>query len=159
MPNLTLIALAASYLLQVGAGFFALAIIGRVVSAAPPRSLAMLEGAYRYDSGVFWQIVPAITGVLFLLAIVANWRSRRRVLVLGAFSIFLVSGLVTGVWLSPLFTEIAAAGYRDAVDPELQRRAFIWYTSDWGARCLDAVACVALLVALTRPGTSPHETR
>ncbi len=151
LPNFTLIALAASYLIQVGAGFFALAMIGRVVSAAPPRSLAMLEGAYRYDSSAFWQIVPPITGVLFLLALIANWKTHRRGLVLGAFAVFVIGGVVTGVWLSPLFADIAAVGYRDVVDPELQRRASIWYASDWGARCVDAVACVALLVALARP--------
>lgn len=151
LPNLTLIALAVSYFIQVGAGVFALAVVGRVVSAAPPRSLAMLEGAYRYDSSAFWQITPAITGTLFLLSIAANWKSRRRTLVLGAFAAFVLSGVVTGVALSPLFADVAAVGYGDSVDPELQRRAAIWYASDWGVRCFDAMAGVALLIALTRP--------
>jgi len=53
LQNLTLIALAACYFTQIGAGVFALAIIARVVSAAPPRSLAILEGEYRYDSSAF----------------------------------------------------------------------------------------------------------
>jgi hypothetical protein len=153
LPNLTLIAVAASYCIQIGAGFFALAIVGRVVSAAPPRSLAILGGEYRYDSSAFWQIVPAITGVLFLLALIANWKTRRRGLLLGALVIFVVSGVVTGAVLSPYFAEIAATGYSNAVDPELQRRAAIWYVSDWGVRCFDAAAGVALLVALTRPAT------
>ncbi|HEX8394508.1 MAG TPA: hypothetical protein VF665_19330 [Longimicrobium sp.] len=153
LPNLTLIALAVSYFVQVGAGVFALAVVGRVVSAAPPRSLAMLDGAYGYDSGAFWQITPAITGALFLLAIAANWKSRRRTLLLGAFAAFVISGIVTGAVLSPLFADIAAVGYRDSVDPDLQRRATMWYASDWGVRCFDAIAGVALLIALTRPAS------
>jgi hypothetical protein len=151
LPNVALMALAASYFIQLGAGVFALAVVARVVSAAPPRSLAILEGAYRYDSGAFWQVAPAITAALFLIATAANWRSRRRALLLGAFAAFLLSGAATAGVLGPLFADIAAAGYRDAVDPDLQRRAAVWYAADWGARCVDAIAGVALLVALTRP--------
>jgi hypothetical protein len=144
-------ALAASYFIQVGAGVFALAVVARVVSAAPPRSLAILEGAYRYDSSAFWQIGPAITAALFVLATTANWQSGRRRLLVGAFAIFLLSGIATAGMLAPLFADIAAVGYRDAVDPDLQRRAAIWYVADWSVRCVDAVAGAALLVALTRP--------
>jgi hypothetical protein len=86
-------ALTVSYFIQVGAGVLALAVVARVVSAAPPRSLG------------------------------------------------------------PLFADIAAAGYRDAVDPDPQRRAAIWYAAGWGARRVDAAAGVALLVALTRPAS------
>ncbi len=153
LPNLTLIAVAASYFIQIGAGFFALAIVARVVSAAPPRSLAILQGEYRYDSSAFWQIVPSITAALFLLATIANWKTRRRGLLLGAFAIFLLSGIVTGGFLAPLFADIVATGYSDTVNPELQRRASIWYAWDWGVRCFDAAAGIGLLVALTRPTT------
>ncbi len=153
LPNVTLMALTVSYFIQVGAGVFALAVVARVVSAAPPRSLAILEGPYPYDSSAFWQSVPAVTAAFFVLATITNWHSRRRWLLVGAFAVFLLSGAVTAGVLGPLFTDIAAAGYRDAVDPDLQRRAATWYAADWGARCVDAVAGVALLVALTRPAS------
>ena len=153
LQNLSLIALAACYFTQIGAGIFALAIIARVVSAAPPRSLAILQGEYRYDSSAFWQIVPAITAALFLLATLANWKTRRRSLVLGAFTLFMLSGVTTVAFLEPLFADIVATGYRDTVEPALQRRAASWYAWDWGVRCVDAVAGVALLVALARPAT------
>ena len=120
LSNVTLIALAASYFTQIGAGIFALSIIGRVVSAAPPRSLTMLQGQYRYDSSAFWEVVPAITGALFLLAIAANWKTRRRGLILGALALFAISGVTTGAFVQPLFAEVVASGYRDAVDPALQ---------------------------------------
>lgn len=154
LPNLTLIVLAASYLVQVGAGIFALATVGRVVSAAPPRSLAMLQGEYGYDSGAFWQTVPPITGVLFLLAIFANRRTPRLGLLLGAFAVFVLAGAATVAGVEPLFAEIVDGGYRDTVDPVLQRRAASWYALDWGVRCAEAAAGVLLLVALTRPATA-----
>lgn len=153
LPNMSLMALAASYLIQIGAGVFALAVIGRVVSAAPPRSLSMLQGPYGYDSGTFWQIMPAITGLLFVIALVANWKTPRRVLLIAGFAIFLVGGAITGAFLAPLFADLVAVGLSDVVDPVLQRRASLWYLSDWGVRGVDAIGGALLLVALTRPVT------
>lgn len=151
LPNLSLIALATSYFIQIGAGVFALSMIGRVVSAAPPRSLAMLQGEYGYNSGAFWQIVPPITGALFLLAIIANWRTPRRNLLLGTFAIFALVGAATVIGIEPLFAGVTAGGYSDTVDPLLQSSAAKWYALDWGARCVDVVAGMTLLFALTRP--------
>lgn len=150
LSNVTLIALAASYFVQIGAGVFALSVIGRVVSAAPPRSLAILQGDYRYDSSAFWQIAPAITAALFVIATVTNWNTLRRALLLSALTLFALSGVATVVWLEPLFADVIATGYRDAVAPGLQRQAARWYAWDWGIRCIDVVAGVTLLVALTR---------
>jgi hypothetical protein len=152
LSNVALIAVTASYLIQIGAGFFALGVIGRVLIAAPPRSLAMLEGGYAYDGNVFWEMVPPITALLFLFAIITNWKSHRRVLLVAAFAVFLVSGAVTVGVIGPIFSEVAAGGYRDVVDPVLQQRAATWYAADWGARAFDLVGAIALLVALTRPG-------
>ena len=73
LPNTTLIALIISCFVQIGAQVFAVSMIARVVQSAPPRSFAILEGEYRYDSGAFWQIIPPITTVLFLVALAANW--------------------------------------------------------------------------------------
>ncbi|HEY0929855.1 MAG TPA: hypothetical protein VGE27_08030 [Gemmatimonas sp.] len=162
--NATLIAVAASYGIQIGAGVFALAVVGRVVSAAPPRSLALLEGPYRYDSSAFWQIMPAITGALFIATLIANWRTRRRVLLLSAFILFALGGVVSTTWLGSLYADFSSIGYQDTVDPALQGKAALWYTADWAARCGDALGGFLLLVALTRPplintGVSTETTR
>ena len=82
LPNITLIALIVSCFAQIGAQLFAISVIARVVQSAPPRSFAILEGPYRYDSSTFWQIVPPITAVLFLVALIANWKTDRRKLLL-----------------------------------------------------------------------------
>lgn len=151
LANATLLVVTASWLIQLGAGIFALSVIGRVLIAAPPRSFAMLEGAYGYDSGAFWETMPAITGLLLLVALVVNWKSRRRGPLLGALAIFVVAGLFIGGYVGPLLSGIVAGGYQDIVDPELQRRASTWYALDWGGKGLDVAAIVLLLVALMRP--------
>jgi MFS family permease len=150
MPTLSLFAVTASYLIQLGAGIFALSVIGRVLVAAPPRSFAMLEGSYGYDSSAFWEVMPAITAVLLLVALIANWKTRRRGLLLAVLAIFVATGVIMGAVIGPMLSEIVAGGYQDAVDPELQRRAFMWYASDWSAKGLDVTAIVLLIVALTR---------
>src|SRR6185436_20108329 len=99
LPDVMLVALIVSCFIQIGAQLFSVSTIARVVQSAPPRSFAILEGAYRYDSSAFWQTVPPITGVLFLLALVANWKTDRRRLLLAAFTLFLVGGAVAGFYL------------------------------------------------------------
>jgi hypothetical protein len=155
LPNLFLTAVAASYLIQLGGSIFALSVVGRVIIAAPPRSFAILEGAYGYDSSAFWEIMPAITGVLLLAALVANWKTRRRGLLLGALALFVLTGIVMGTVIGPMFSELVAGGYQDAVDPALQSRALTWYVSDWSARGLDVAAIATLLTALSRPAATP----
>ena len=123
IPNLTLMALAASCLLQVGAQLFAILVVVRTVISAPPRSFAMFQGPYGYDSSPFWNTVPMVTLLLFIAALVANWRTARRNLLLVALALFVGGGVVAGVVVEPEFASLMAAGYRDVVDPALQERA------------------------------------
>jgi hypothetical protein len=139
---------------QIGAQLFALSIIARVVQSAPPRSFAILEGPYRYDSSAFWEIVPPITTVLFVVALIANWKTGRRKLIFGAFTLFLIGGVVAGVYLEPMFARMIAIGYRDVVNPDLQAQAATWYAMDWGIWMLGLAAGVLLLCALARPATN-----
>ena len=158
LSNVTLIAVIVSWYIQFGAQLFAVSIIARTVQSAPPRSFAILEGAYRYDSSAFWQIVPSITAVLFLVALGANWTTNRRNLLLGAFSLFLIGGAVAGFYLEPMFAELKGIGYRDVVDPDLQARAATWYALDWAVCGFGLVGGIALLIALARPVTNRTAT-
>jgi hypothetical protein len=151
LPNIALIALIVSCFIQIGAQLFAVSIVASVVKSAPPRSFAILEGAYRYDSSAFWQIVPPITTVLFVVALATNWKTDRRKLMLGAFTLFLIGGVVAGVFLEPMFAKMIGIGYHDVVDPELQARAATWYAFDWGVWVLGLIAGITLLTALARP--------
>jgi hypothetical protein len=161
VQNITLIALIVSCFLQIGAQLFAISVIVRVLQSAPPRSFAILEGPYRYDSSAFWQIVPPITAALFLVALIANWKTNRRKLLLGALISFLIGGVLAGVYMEPMFARLIGIGYRDVVDPDLQARAATWYVMDWGIWVLGLAAGILLLCALTRPATNtvPSNTR
>ncbi len=155
--NLTLAALVASCFIQFGAQLYALVVVAGTVAEAPPRSFAMLQGEYGYNSSGFWNTVPPITAILFVVALVANWKSGRRKLLLFALAMFLIGGLVAGFFVEPVFAEMLAIGYSDKLDPALQARAAEWYALDWMVWGLGAAAGVALLLALMRPVTTQRK--
>jgi hypothetical protein len=158
LRNITMMALVASCVMQIGAQLFALSVVASTVSAAPPRSFAILQGEYGYDSSAFWSTLPTITFVLFLIALMANWKTTRRKLLLLALFLFIIGGLVAGLYVEPVFDEMTAIGFRDEVDPALQRRAAVWYSLDWAVWLIGASAGVAHLLALIRPVTTQTAT-
>jgi len=157
LPNLALASLVASCFIQIGAQLFALVVVAGTVAEAPPRSFAMLQGEYGYDSSGFWNALPTITFALFLAALAANWKTARRRLLLLALILFVIGGLAAGFLVEPVFREMLEVGYADQIDPALQSRAATWHALDWTVWGLVATAGVTLLIALLRPLTTPGE--
>jgi hypothetical protein len=155
--NVTLMALIVSCFIQIGAQLFALSVVASTIAEAPPRSFAILEGEYRYDSSPFWGTVPPITGLLYIVGLVANWKTPRRTLVIASFVLFLIGGLVAGLLLEPEFATMIATGYSDKVDPALQSRAASWLAYDWAVWGISLAAGIALLLALARPISTKYE--
>ena len=153
LQNVSLIAAIASCFMQIGAQLFAIAVVVRTAIAAPPRSFAIFEGEYGYDSSSFWQIAPNITLVLIVAALIANWKTSRRYLLLASVVLFLVGGAMAALVVEPGLEDLIAVGYSDVVDPLLQSRAATWYTYDWGLWLIALAAGIPLLVALARPAT------
>lgn len=149
--NITLMALIASCFMQIGAQLFALSVVASTIAEAPPRSFAILEGEYRYNSSSFWETAPPITGLLYIVGLIANWKTRRRTLLLASFALFVIGGLVAGLLLEPEFATITASGYSDTVDPALQSRAARWLAYDWAVWSISLAAGIALLLSLSRP--------
>lgn len=94
-----------------------------------------------------------ITFILFIVALIANWKTARRKLILLALTLFIVAGLAAGIYLEPMFDEMKAIGYRDEIDPALQSRAATWYALDWAVWGTGCLAGLTLLLALIRPPT------
>ena len=155
--NVTLMALIISCFVQIGAQLFAISVVVSTLAEAPPRSFAILEGQYRYDSNSFWGTVPPITGLLFIVGLIANWKTPRRTLLILSFALFVIAGLVAGVILEPEFATITAAGYSDQVDPALQSRAARWLAYDWTVWGISLASGIALLLALARPVSSKRQ--
>jgi hypothetical protein len=158
LKKITLIAVTASCLLQVGAQLFAVSIVASTISEAPPRSFFILQGEYGYDSSSFWNIMPTITFSLFIIALITNWKTQRQKLIIYALVLFISAGLVAGFLLEPFFADIIKIGYSDRLDTALQAQARRWYTFDWMVWVLGLVSGLILLFALTRPLTTLTNT-
>lgn len=148
LRNVSLIAAVVSCLIQVGAQLFAIVIVVSTITQAPPRSLAMLAGEYRYNSGPFWDVVPMVTAVLILVALAMNWKSPRRRLLVGAAIAFVAAGLFAALVMEPVQAEVLSVGYSDAVDEALRARAAWWRTLDWISWALSLIVGLLLALAL-----------
>jgi len=151
MPDIALIALAACSLLQFGGQLFAVSVVASTIAEAPPRSFAILNGEYAYNSSIFWDTVPPITSVLFIVALVSNWKNKRRNLILSALVLYIIAALLAYLYLGPVFANMIDSGYSDEIDPLLKKQATRWYYIDWSVWALGLVASIILLFALTRP--------
>jgi hypothetical protein len=160
LPNLSLIPAVICALLQAGAQLFAIAVIVGTVTQAPPRSLAMYAGQYGYDSGPFWEMMPTVTLVLLLVALVGNWRTPRRRLILAAVGLFIAAGLFTVFVMGPAQEAVVGAGYSDAVDEALRVQAARWHMLDWVSWALTlsvgTVLAAALAVRVPEAGAAGH---
>ena len=154
--NISLMALTMCAIIQAGAQLFAVSIVARTVTKAPPRSFAILTGEYAYDSRPFWDIVPMITLLLFLLALVANWKTVRRKFLLAAFALYFIGGIIAMLYLEPTFDAMFARGYADHVDPVMQKEAATWFLLDCASSGVGFLSCVLLLIALVRPATTAN---
>jgi len=148
IPNLSLIPAVVGALLQAGAQLFAIAVVVGTVTEAPPRSLAMYAGEYGYDSGPFWEVMPTVTLGLLLIALVGNWRTPRRRLLLAAVALFIAAGLFTVFVMGPAQEAVVGAGYSDAVDEALRVKAARWHMLDWASWALTLGAGVVLAASL-----------
>ena len=148
VANLSLIPAVVAALLQAGAQLFAIAVVVGTVTAAPPRSLAMYAGEYGYNSGPFWEVMPTVTLGLLLVALVGNWRTPRRRLLLAAVALFIAAGVFTVVVMGPVQAAVVGAGYSDAVDEALRARAARWHMLDWVSWALTLSVGVVLAAAL-----------
>jgi hypothetical protein len=159
LRDITLMASVACGLIQNGAQLFAVSIIARTVSKAPPRSFAIFTGEYPYDSRAFWDTVPMITFALFVIALIANWKTARRKYLLLTLALFIAGGLIAGLYLEPTFDDMIARGYADYIDPAMQHEAATWYMVDCASWALGFIASLSLLVALVLPAdtTTPNQ--
>jgi hypothetical protein len=123
-----------SMLIQAGAQLFAVSVIVTTLSSNPTDSLAMLKGDYAYDSSNFWDIMPSITSILLLLAIIFNWKTHNRKYLIASILIFIAGALYSIFILAP------AAEVHDSN----------WLVLDWILFFVTLLACILLLVPLAK---------
>lgn len=149
--NFSLIALSLFYLVMLGGGNYEQLNVTHTVASAPPKSLAMLQGPYGFNPVKFWAIFRPLTILLFIAALVFNWRvsTRRRKLLIVAFVIDWAVTLATFLYFAPETGIMVAAKYdSSAVDPILTGRLQLWESLNWLRLGGFYAASILLLMAL-----------
>ena len=137
--------------MQTGAQLFALSVVVRRLIEAPPKSFAMMNGPYGYSSAAFWETMPMITLLLFVVALIANFKTPRRKFILLSLAFFIAAGLIAGFVMGPAFDEMVKSGYSDSTDQLLHDKARRWYLYDWMTWIVSVASGIFLLVACITP--------
>src|SRR6187549_1986164 len=125
--KISLLAIFAILFVQIGAQLFALLAIVQTLVKDPPKSFQMLIGDYGYDSSVFWDTIPNVTTLLFVIALIACWKTNARLWIIISFSIFILAGVLAMVVVEPRFAELVSS----ESGANLNEMTASWYRLDW----------------------------
>lgn len=125
--KISLVALFAGIFIQIGAQLFALLVIVKTLAKDPPKSFQMITGDYGYDSSIFWETIPNFTALLFIIALIACWKTKSRIWIIISFSIFILAGVLAIVVVGPMFAELISI----ESSVKLNEMTSTWYQLDW----------------------------
>jgi hypothetical protein len=129
------------------------------VTAAPPHSLAMLQGPYGFFPVVFWIIFHPLTELLFVLTLIFNWRiPQRRSFLLVAFVGTVLLRVATMLYFAPETEVITSVPYSETVDEALLVRARQWESWNY-LRLAGYYAVAIILLFVINRGTAVRHDR
>jgi hypothetical protein len=144
IENISLLSLTGGVFMQLGGQLFAIVVVVGTLVKSPPESLAMLNGPYAYDSSVFWNFIPNVNFLLFILATLFNWKNKHRNWILAAFAFYFISGLCSIFISGPLFTQLTSG----AVSEGINALATQWHVTDWLIWLLGLISGLLLTIRL-----------
>ncbi|PZX55764.1 hypothetical protein [Algoriphagus chordae] len=124
--KLTYILLIGLTFMQAGASLFAITVNVSTLIESPPASLVSAQGPYAFNPDLFWEKFPTLVLITLLLALVFNWKSSLRKWVLAGGLVWILSGLVVFILLSPAQTEFLSTEFTNTVDQELIALGKTW---------------------------------
>ena len=125
--KISLIALFAITFIQIGAQLFALLVIVPTLVKDVPKSFQMLKGDYGYDSSTFWNTIPNITAIFFIVALIACWKTNARIWIVISFAFFIASGVFAMTVVEPALAELIA----NENNVNLNKMTATWWRYDW----------------------------
>jgi uncharacterized membrane protein len=96
-------------------------------TVAPPSSLIFFQKPYGLDFKVFWIITHGIHELIFITALVFNWKiKKRRNLILLVLAGHIAVRVWTLLYFAPTIIEFQELAYSDTVNAFLQEKAAHW---------------------------------
>lgn len=127
LSRISLLALLAGIFIQIGAQLFALLVIVQTLVKEPPKSFQMLSDGYGYDSSIFWDTIPNFTTLLFVIALIGNWKTNTRNWIITSFAIFIIAGIFAIVIVEPMLGELIS----EQSSVNLNEMTITWFRLDW----------------------------
>jgi hypothetical protein len=154
--NLLLSLACLSFVIVIGGAVYEhIAVVPRW-SAAAPASLVMFQGPYGLNPAPFWQIIHPITLVLFIAALVSNWKTDRRKFILIAFSGYFMILVVTAIYFVPELMSITGTPFTEIVDSDLTKRAGQWEMLSLIRLAFMFGLALTVLTSLTKSAVKPE---
>jgi hypothetical protein len=129
LANITVFALTLFYIIMLGGGNYEHLNVTPIITSAPPKSLSMLQGPFGFNPIKFWVTFRPLTILLFITAIILNWKisSRRRQLLIASFIVDVAVTIATFTYFAPEAGVIATAPFDSTrIDTKLFERAQLW---------------------------------
>jgi hypothetical protein len=141
--------------MEVGGSFYEALVVYPAWSAAPPASLALLQGSNSLQSTPFWIPIHVGLEILLVVALALNWHMPgRRSLILAGLGVHVLVRAWTFLYFVPEIMAFSSIAPNGPYSPELAARIAMWGTLGWLRRGLIALDSVVLLLALARPVAS-----
>lgn len=112
--------------MQAGASLFAITVNVSSLVESPPASLITVQGSYAFNPDLFWEKFPSLVLLALILALILNWKNSLRKWIIGGGLIWILSGVVVFVLLSPAQEEFLSAEYADSFDQGLKELGRTW---------------------------------
>ncbi|MCH2214906.1 MAG: hypothetical protein MK086_07015 [Flavobacteriales bacterium] len=133
-----------------GASLFAYVVIVSTLAASPPESFSMVGGEYGYDSSIWWDVFPNVSLVIFLIALITNWKTDRRKWLLISFAIGLLSAIYAIFLLEPIQASVKANALAETVPSDISEQAQTWLQVDLGFQLLSLLSTLILFQPIVK---------
>jgi uncharacterized membrane protein len=116
-----------AYFIMNGAQVWETALMVPAWTAAPPSSLIFFQKPYGLDFKVFWIVIHGVHEIIFITALVFNWKiKKRRNLILLVLAGHIAVRVWTLLYFAPTIITFQQLPYSDTVDIALQEKAAHW---------------------------------
>jgi hypothetical protein len=138
--------------MEVGGSLYEALVVYPAWSAAPPATLALLQGPNSLQSTPFWIPIHVTLEILLVVALALNWRApRRRTLILAGLGVHVLVRVWTFLYFVPEIMAFTTTATDGAYSTELAARVAMWGALGWLRRALIVLDSVLLLLVLTQP--------
>ena len=149
--NFFLILASISFVVVIGGAVYEHLALVPVWTSAVPASLSVFQGEYRLTPEKFWMLIHPVAIVLMVIALIANWATDRRALIVGSLVGYAIVLAVTALYFVPELMALTQTPFSETVDAALTDRANRWEMLSLVRLGFLFLLAIGLLSALAKP--------